>query len=359
MVSADSMMVAQNSPASGRMRAIRLNGFGGPGVFEAVEIEIPRPSPGEFLVRVKACGVCGHDVLSRSGKLSASKGDILGHEIAGTVEAVGSSDLDDWLGKRVALVQRRPCGKCPDCQAGHTSQCRLGPGFYGDDIQGGYAEFVLAGPLNAVRLPAAIDDVTAAVLSCGVGTGLHALRAAEITASDVVVITGAGGGVGLHAVQLASHYECRVIAITSNSDKVAAIEASGADEVLVRPSIREIRTVATRFGRPRGADAVLEITGAPQFATSLRVLAPRGRLVLIGNVRPETIPLDPGLTIVKELQIVGSSHATRDDLVEVINLVASGRIHPVIAQTFPLSEVAAAHAALEARNSAGRLVVVP
>lgn len=353
------MTIAQKSSMTRIMRVMRLNGFGGPEVFESAEIEVPKPSPGEFRVRVAACGVCGHDVLARRGKLSASKGDILGHEIAGMVEAVGSSDLDDWLGKRVALVQRRPCGTCPDCQAGNTSQCRQGPGFYGDDIQGGYAEFVLAGPLNAVQLPTVIDDATAAILSCGVGTGFRALRAAEINASDVVVITGAGGGVGLHAVQLAVGYQCRVIATTTDFAKVDIIREAGASEVLVNPSLSDIRSVAAEFNRPRGVDAVLEITGAPQFATSLRALAPRGRLVLIGNVDPAPISLDPGLTIVKELQVRGSAHATRTDLEEVVSMVADGRIVPVVARTWPLAQVSQAHAALETRQVTGRAVVVP
>lgn len=344
---------------SGLMRVMRLNGFGSPEAFEPAQIEIPAPAPGEFLVRVAACGVCGHDALARKGHLSAHPGTVLGHEIAGIVEVVGSGELEPWMGKRVALVQRRPCGTCADCKAGHTSQCRRGPGFYGDDLQGGYAEFVLAGPLNAAVLPPGINDATGAFLSCGVGTGLRALRAARLRPSDVVIVTGSGGGVGLHAVQLARHFGFRVIATTGDEAKAAAITAAGAEEVVVAPSAALLREAAARLERPRGADAVLEITGAPQFAMSLRALAPHGRLVLIGNVRPETLQLDPGLTIVKELQIIGSAHATRDDLEEVIGLVAAGKIHPVVAHTFTLSEVAGAHAALDARTLTGRAVLIP
>ncbi len=341
------------------MKVMRLSAFGGPEVFESAVVDLPTPDPHEFLVRVAACGVCGHDVLSRTGQLSATIGGVLGHEISGRVHSVGSPNLAEWVGKRVALVQRRPCGACAECEAGLTSHCRNGPGFYGDDVQGGYAEFVIASPLNAVEVPDSIDDVTASVLSCAVGTGLHALRQAEVGGSDVVLITGAGGGVGTHAVQLASLLGVRVIATTSSAGKVDKIREAGADVVLVNPTSLQIRAATTGLGRPRGADACLEITGAPQFATSLRSLAPRGRLVLIGNVVPGMLELDPGLTILKELRILGSAHANRDELADVIDLVASGKIRPVVSQTFSLDEISHAHLAHDANQNTGRIVLIP
>ncbi|WP_158251871.1 zinc-binding dehydrogenase [Cryobacterium sp. M15] len=322
-------------------------------------MEIPIPALDEFLIRVAACGVCGHDLLASNGLLSAGNGAVLGHEISGTVQSVGSPDLSGWLGTRVALVQRRSCGECADCIANHTSQCRCGPGFYGDDIQGGFAEFVLADPRNAVEIPDSIDSVTAAFLSCGVGTGLRALRAAKLKASDVVLITGASGGVGVHTVQLARHLGLRVIATTSRPSATAALVQAGATEVVVNPTVANIRAAAASLGRPRGVDAAIEVTGAPLFATSLRSLAPGGRLVLVGNVRPEAIALDPGLTIVKELQIIGTAHATRNDLVEIVDLVATGAIHPIVSHVFALIDVPQAFAALTARSSTGRAVVVP
>ncbi|TFD15337.1 NADPH:quinone reductase [Cryobacterium sp. TMT1-2-2] len=338
---------------------MRVMSLCSPAQFVSTQIPVPTPTSGELLIRVTACGVCGHDLLAASGLLSAENGAVLGHEISGTVESVGSPDLTAWLGTRVALVQRRSCGECADCIAKHTSQCRSGPGFYGDDIQGGFAEFVLADPRNAVAIPDNIDGVTAAFLSCGVGTGLRALRAAKLEESDVVLVTGASGGVGLHTVQLAQHFGLRVIATTSREASTEALMQAGATEVIVDPTVGKIREVAARLGRLRGVDAAIEITGAPLFATSLRSLAPGGRLVLVGNVRPEVLALDPGLSIVKELQIIGSAHATREDLVEVVDLVASGSIHPIASRVFALNDLPKAFAALRSRSYTGRAVVVP
>ncbi|MFC3243960.1 alcohol dehydrogenase catalytic domain-containing protein [Gordonia humi] len=327
--------------------------------FEAVVRPVPRPGPGEFLVKIAACGVCGHDALARRGELAATVGDVLGHEIAGVVVAAGSGDVADWVGRRVALVQRRPCGQCPDCARGATSQCRRGPGFYGDDLPGGYAEYVLADPLNAVRLPDGVADEVAAVASCGIGTGLHALRKARLEAGDVVVITGAGGGVGFNAVRTAKALGLGVIACTGDDAKVASIVEAGADRVLVRPDVAAVRGCARDLDRPRGVDAVIEVTGGPTFATSLRVLRPEGRLVLVGNTVPADLAIAPGLTIVKELQVIGSAHATRADLQEVIDMIDTKRLDPIRPRRLPMSEASTAHAALDERTATGRTVLVP
>lgn len=348
------------------MRVVELAGLGDASVLRESTRPVPSPEPGQLLVRVGATGVCGHDVLARRGKLAAVVGDVLGHEIAGTVVAVrepadaGADQLRaTWLGRRVALVQRIPCGECAECASGATSQCRQGPGFYGEDLTGGYAEYVISSPLNSVLLPDNVPEASAAVLSCAVGTGLHALRNAQLRPDDVVVVTGAGGGVGVHTVQLAARMGHHVVAVTSSPDKVARLERLGAERVLVSPERAELRQAAAALGRPRGADAVIEVTGGPFFELSLRSLAPRGRLVLVGNVEAAPLRLEPGLVIVKELQVKGSAHGTRADLEEVVAMVSDGRLTPVSSRIWPLAAVSEAHAALDGRQVTGRAVVVP
>lgn len=347
------------------MRVVELAGTGGPDVLVPTVRPTPRPGPGELLVRVGACGVCGHDALARRGALAAGTGAVLGHEIAGRVVALGAGVPGDWLDRRVALVQRVPCGLCPDCAAGAATHCRSGPGFYGEDLDGGYAEYVRASPHNAVPLPEEIDDATGAILSCAVGTGLRALRRAEVGTGHIVIVTGAGGGVGLHTVSLARHLGARVVGVIGSPAKAGAVRAAGAEVVLPYPdaagsvSAHDLRDAVRTLGGRRGAHVVVETTGAPTFRTVLRALAPRGHLVLVGNTEPGNLALDPGLTIVKELRVSGSAHADRDDLAEVVALVTDGAIAPAPARRRPLSEVADAHADLDARTVTGRSVVIP
>jgi D-arabinose 1-dehydrogenase-like Zn-dependent alcohol dehydrogenase len=342
-----------------RMRCTVLDGTGTPDVLVTGSRPVPRPGPGDLLIRVLACGVCGHDLLARRGRLAAAQGTVLGHEIAGEVVGTGSGLADDLLGRRVALVQRISCGTCPECTAGLTTLCRQGPGFYGEDVPGGYAEYVLATPRNIVPVPDSIPDTAAAILSCAVGTGLRALRRAGTRAGDIVVITGAGGGVGVHAVELAHHLGATVIALTGTPSKEKALLELGADTVLVTPDAGAVRGCVRSLGGRRGADVAIELTGGPTFPLALRALGPRGRLVLVGNTEPAALPLDPGLSILKELTIHGSAHADTSDLAEVIDLVASGAVTPVPARTWPLEEAAAAHKAVERREITGRAVLVP
>jgi len=342
------------------MRAVTLHGHGDPEVLRVEHLRIPVPAPGEFRVRVAACAVCGHDALSRAGKLSAAPDAVLGHEISGVIEAVGSEDLEGWVGKRVALTQRRNCGECLDCQHGRDNQCRQGIGFYGDDTPGGYAEFVIADLNNTVEIPDSIPHEIGAVLNCGVGTGYRALKTSECRAGDVVLTTGASGGVGLNAVAVASSQSIRVIAVVSSETKVSAVRDVGADIVLVKPEHAQIREAARSLGRPRGVDAALELTGSPTFSLSYRSLRPGGALVLVGNVTGASdVPMPVGLTILKELRVLGSAHATRQDLIEVVELVEQGSLHIPKPTIFPLEQAAQAHAQLEQRTLQGRAVLIP
>lgn len=343
------------------MRVVELTGPGGPDVLVPATRRVPKPDVGQLLVRVTACGVCGHDILARSGALAAGAGSVIGHEIAGRVVEVGS-EVDHpskWLDRRVALVQRIPCGECSECTARLTTLCRNGPGFYGEDLPGGYAEYVVASPLNAVPLPDNIDDATGAILSCAVGTGLHALRSAGATARDIVVVTGAGGGTGVHTVALARHLGCTTVAVTGSAAKEEALRKFGADRIAIAPDAHSLRGTIAELGGRRGADVVIEIAGGPTFPTSLRSLAPRGRLVMVGNTEPAVFPLDPGLTILKELRVHGSAHGDRNELTEVVGLVEAEAITPEPARTWPLAEAAAAHEAVERRQVTGRGVLVP
>lgn len=341
------------------MKAAVVRRFGGPEVLEVEDVADPFPADHEMLVAVAACGVCGHDLLARRGLLGTRLPAILGHEISGTVEAVGPGVSGFAVGDRVALVQRDPCGQCDTCLRGAENLCKSGCGFYGEDRPGGYAEYVLATPSNAVHLPPQIDLAAGAVLSCALGTGWHALRRVRATPGEVVLVTGAGGGVGLHALQLCRHLGAHAIAVTSSPGKREALLQQGAEHVVVlaqgSPSLRDQVRQLTGGAL---ADVVLEVAGPPTFRQSLSALAPQGRLALIGNVDPQDVPLTPGLMILKELSVVGSAHGTRDDLAEVVELVAAGHVKPVVAEEIPLSEVARSHAP-PTRDTIGRRLIRP
>ena len=340
------------------MHAVVANAYGGPDVLEFKEVARPIPGPDQLLVEVAACGVCGHDVLARTGAFPRSKPPfVMGHEIAGTVVEVGALVSRFRSGDRVAVTQRISCGTCPACRAGRDNVCVSGAGFYGEAISGGYGDFVVASARNTVHVPEGIPLHVAAVLGCALGTGFHALRRGALGIGESVVVTGASGGVGIHTVKLARLLGLKTIAVTSGAEKVPMLHDAGASHVIVAADFNfheQVRALTDG----EGADAVMEITGAPTFKSSMRSVRAGGRVVLIGNMQPGDVPLNPALPILKEIELIGSGHATLEDLRRVIRLVAAGAISPVIAAQIPREEAAAAHRLLDTRRSAGRVVLL-
>ena len=342
------------------MQAIVLRAFGSPANLMPESVPDPAPGPGEVLLRVHACGVCYHDVINRRGNLPRTAVPaILGHEAAGVVVEVGP-EVEGWaVGDRAATLQRLSCGACRQCQAERNSLCRNDSRFFGEEIPGGYAAYMAAPVAGLGRVPAGISWPEAAVTCCTTGTAVHCLRTrGRLAPGEHVLITGASGGVGLQAVQLARLDGGHVIAVTSSASKVEALYAAGAQEVIVSPGLDFAAEVRRRTAG-QGADLALEIVGSLTFAQTLRALAPGGRLVTVGNLETAAVEINPGLVIIKELEILGAYATTQSELHESFDLVETGALHPVVADVMPLDEAGRAHDRLEKRQVAGRLVLEP
>jgi len=187
------------------MRAVMMREFGGPERLRLEEVPAPEPSglrEREVLIRVRAVGVCYHDIINRSGNLPRTRlPTILGHEIAGEIVAIGPAVQDFRPGDRVATVQRVHCGRCDLCRRGRTTLCKEGV-FFGEEIPGGYAEYVVSEEQGLARIPHGIPFEEGSICACTIGTALHVARTrGGVQLDETVLITGASGGVGLHAIQ--------------------------------------------------------------------------------------------------------------------------------------------------------------
>ena len=342
------------------MQAVVLREFGDPDNLRPEVVPDPRPGRGEVLIQVKACGVCFHDVINRRGNLPRTRVPaILGHEAAGEVVALGEG-VDGWaVGDRAATLQRLSCGECSYCQAGRRSLCKRDARFFGEEIPGGYAAYMTAPVAGLGRVPHGLPWEVAATTCCTTGTAVHVVRTrGRVTAGETVLITGATGGVGLQAVQLARYDGARVLAVTSTEEKAAALREAGAHDVIVSPDLHFASEARRRSGG-EGVQVAIEIVGSVTFGETLRALAPGGRLVVVGNLKTASVDLNPGLVIVKELEILGAYATTFSELEEAFRLVASRTIRPWVSEVLPLSDAARAHDRLEKRRVAGRLVLAP
>src|SRR5438093_2938557 len=161
------------------MRAVVMHEFGGPEKLRLEEIDAPEAAAlrqREVLIRVRAVGVCYHDIINRSGNLPRTKlPSVLGHEIAGEAVAIGPGVQDFRVGDRVATVQRVHCGRCELCRRGRTTLCKEGV-FFGEEIPGGYADYVVSEEQGLARVPEGLAIEEASICACTIGTALHVVR---------------------------------------------------------------------------------------------------------------------------------------------------------------------------------------
>jgi acryloyl-coenzyme A reductase len=342
------------------MRALVLRE---PGAIACETLADPSPGPRQVVIQVAFCGVCSHDVAVCAGVLRA--GIVLpcvpGHEVAGTVVAVGNAVIGFCVGDRVATTQREHvCGQCRFCRSGREPLCAEQV-FLGDTRpNGGYAEFVAVDADNVVPVP---DDVTldaAAIASCAVGTMLHAVRAVGCVApGDTVLVTGAGGGLGMHGVQLAKRAGGRVIAQTTSAGKVAMLSAPGADAVVHVALGGDFSAEVKALTVGEGVDCALDTVGTPVFTPTRRSLARGGRWVLIGQLTGDFVPFNPAQLLLKGISMLSATSTRREELRLSLQLLRPGGIRAMLGPCFELARATEALALVQSGAAAGRVLLAP
>ncbi len=345
------------------MKALVLEESGGPLRFK--EVPLPKPGAGDALVRVRACGVGLTLAWNRSGRgfgtsrPSAKLPRIIGHEIAGDVVEVGPNVTNFKQGDRVTVYFYLTCGDCRWCNVGREDLCDNHYGYVGQEIDGGLAEYVRLPVRNLCHIPQEMAYVDAAVTADAIATPVHVLQErAHVRASETVLVLGAGGGVGIHMVQMAKLLGARVIAVDITAEKLTLAKEMGADEAISAPEggfHEEVR----RLTGGRGVDVVVEMVGVPEtLEASLHSLGKGGRLIFVGSYDSEAIPpLQPRYLVGTEIILTGSRYCTRQQLAEAVELVARGRIRPVVTRICRLEEADEVLRSIERKELARRACV--
>ena len=335
------------------MRAVRY--LGPKQKFALQAVPVPQPDAGAVRVKITACGICRTELHLRDGLLDLGKRNFtVGHEITGVIDAVGPGVSSGRLGERVIVYYYEGCLNCRYCRRGDEQLCPnvvAQPGFSSD---GGYADYIVTRSRNCVAVPAHVSLTELAPMGCAGTTAVHAGKMAQIRPGEWVVVQGVGG-VGLVLVQYAVAVGARVIAVGLGTASLGVATELGATATIDVEQIDPVAAVAAMTGE--GADVVFELVGTTAtMRNATAMLRRRGRLVLIGYTA-EQYGIHPIDLIVRELRVLGSVGATLQDLYDVVDLVAAGRIRSIVDMTLRLEDFEAGLQALEAGLLTGRAIL--
>ncbi len=341
------------------MNAVVLREHGGPEVLQLEQIALPEPGPREVRVRIRAIALNHLDLWVRRGgpAFKLEYPHRLGSDLVGEVEALGAGARAK-LGAKVVVQPGLSCGQCAQCLGGHDNLCRYYK-ILGENAQGGYAEAIVVPDTNLAPYPERLDYAQAAASILTFMTAWQmVVHKARVQPGEVVLVQGAGSGVGVAAIQIAKLHGARVIATAGNAVKCERARQIGAD-VAVDYTTQDFAAECRVLTDKRGVDAVIEHVGGDVFAASIRAVRNGGTIVTCGATAGFHPAIDLRHIFFRQLAILGSTMASKADLLAVLGHVAAGRLQPVVHAVLPLARAADGHRMLEAREAFGKVVLQP
>lgn len=333
------------------MCGVQLTGHGGPEkLVWREDLPVPRPEAGEVLVRVVAAGVNMTDLNTRKGwyggegRAAGWAGEmafprIQGSDLCGRVVALGEGVDGFPIGARVI---------CPTNQHEPTKDNPIHFVSIGSEFDGAFAQYCLVKAKHLHDVTASpLTDIEIGAMPCAYGTAHNLLTRAQVAVGERVLVTGASGGVGLAAVQLALLRGAEVTAQCSLS-KSGPLRGFGA-QILSRDSAPP----------EKAFDVVIDVVGGDGWQERLDALRPGGRYATSGAVAGPMVKGDLRRVYLNDLTIYGATHQPREVFAGLVTIINTGRIRPVVSNTYPLRDIARAQADMEAGRYPGKLVLVP
>lgn len=322
---------------------------------ELLEMEEPKAGPGDLLIAVRACGICGSDVHGCDGSTGRRRPPlIMGHEAAGVVEAVGEDVKGFAVGDRVTFDSTVYCGHCFFCKRGEVNLCDhrevVGVSTPQFRRMGAFAEYVAVPARIAYRLPVEMPFAHAALIEA-VSVAVHAVSLTPINLEDAVVVVGAGmiGLLTLQAARLAG--AGRIISMDIDDGRLALAKKMGADQITNSLDPRAAIEAVKAATGGRGADIVLECVGTSSTVTlCLDAVRKGGAVTLVGNVSPR-VEFDLQSCVTRQIRVQGSC-ASSGEYPKCISMMARGAIQigELLSACVPLEEGSAWFERLYARE---------
>jgi NADPH:quinone reductase-like Zn-dependent oxidoreductase len=329
------------------------------------DVPVPKPAPGEVVVKVAACGMNNTDVWVRKGAYGTEEdaaavstwrrqGNTLtfpriqGTDTVGRIEAVGDGVSVSRIGERVMVdfsIYNRDDDSLADID------------YMGHGRDGGYAEYQALPAENAHVVDTDLSDVELATFCCAYLTGEQMLERAALKAGERILVTGASGGVGSGIVQLARARGAIPYALVGKGKERALLDI-GAEAVITR-GVEDLPKAVAEATGDKPIDVVADLVGGAMFNDLLRILRPEGRYTTAGAIAGPVVQLDLRTMYLKQLQLNGSSQGTRADFRRIVRYIEDGKIRPLVGGVYCLSDFHRAQADFMEKDFVGKVVVVP
>src|SRR5882672_161788 len=334
------------------MRALVLRRHGDLQDLEVVsDYPVPRAIDGHVVIRVKASSFNYHDVFTMRGMpgIKVPLPVIVGLDMAGEIAEVGAGVAPWKVGDRVLV---NPLNKKK--------------GLMGEMLDGGMAEYCLVAADQLVAMPDGVSFAEAAALPVAYGTAHRMLITHNtIRKGDRVLVLGASGGVGTGCVILAKLLGAEVIACASSEDKLRRLKNMGAHEAINYKTVDFSKRAVAKYGKPQrrsyegGVDVVINFTGGDTWVPSLRCLKRGGKLLVCGATAGHDPKEDLRYVWSFELKVIGSNSFYDEDLSALMDMIARGRIKPLIDRVLPLEQAREGLRLIQDREVIGKVVVTP
>ncbi|MFC3098443.1 alcohol dehydrogenase catalytic domain-containing protein [Alteraurantiacibacter palmitatis] len=333
------------------MKAVTFQGLHTPLAFE--DVPDPTPGTGELVVKVGRCGICGSDLhMTEDAAYGCKHGDILGHEFAGEVVALGKNTTGPKVGDLVSVIPLKSCGQCAHCLRGEVQWC-TGFGLQG----GGYAEYAVTRPNQCVPLPSGLTLADGALIE-PLAVALHGVNLSGMKTGDKVLVLGAGP-IGLAVAFWARRLGAGRVAVQdiATFQQERALDM-GADVFVVDPANPVASAEAALGGK---ADVVFECVGVPGLiAQGVEQVRPRGTILLLGLcTKPDTFNSFAMLS--KEVRLVTSAFFTVQEYEAALKALEMGAVEPrvMVTGTITLAETPAVYEALKHRTQQCKVMIAP
>lgn len=342
------------------MKALYFDKHGELDVVKYGDVPDPEPGLGEVLIRVHACALNFLDIWVRRGwpGLKLDMPHWCGADVAGEIVVLGENVSGWQVGQRVVVD---PGVNLVEDEYTRRGEDSVSPDYHilGEHRRGGAAEYLAISAGNLAAIPDNIDYPDAAApLLVGLTAWRMLLRRAGLRAGESVLVVGAGGGVNSIAIQLAKLAGATVYVVASNPEKAKRAQQLGAEIVLDRSRVDWAKEIFKLTSR-RGVDVVVDNVGQATLTKSMQAVARGGRIVIVGNTSGPQAEIDIRFIFGKQISLIGSTMGSHQDFHDLLDLLWSTKIKPVIHCVMPLSEGCDAYKMMEAGKHFGKIVLAP